>query len=54
MKVEVQITVDIIDIKEIRKKAIQNKHPAHLIKMYGKMIEDKQDELRMLQFVEAI
>lgn len=50
---EIEITVDIIDLKEMLQKAIENKHPQHLIRKYEKMIEGKQDELKMLQFVEA-
>ena len=53
MEVEIQITVDIIEIQEMMQRAIENKHPQHLIRVYEKMIEDKQDELKMLQFVEA-
>jgi ribosome-interacting GTPase 1 len=50
MDVEIQITVNIIDIEEMLQRAIENKHPQQLIKMYKQMIADKQDELKMLQY----
>ncbi len=42
MEVEIQITVDIIEIQEMLQKAIENKHHQHLIRMYEKMIEVQQ------------
>ncbi|MCW8929055.1 MAG: hypothetical protein OQL19_02310 [Gammaproteobacteria bacterium] len=51
MDVEVQIIREIIEIQDMLKSAKNNQHPKHLIKMYEKMIEEKQDELKMLEFV---
>ena len=48
MDVEVQITVDIIEIEEMIQKVIDNHYPHCLIKSYQQMISNKQGELKML------
>ena len=54
MEIEVQIMVEILELKELLQDAIQEDKPYYITDLYHKMIALKNDELKLLQSVEDI
>ena len=54
MDIEVQIMVEILELKELLQDAIKEDKPYYITDLYHKMIALKNDELKLLQSVEDI